>query len=59
MPLKRNNYGAYNKNNKTRFNTSMLRSGLCDFSNAYILVKGNITVANMQLKINQIMPIKW
>ena len=24
----------------------MLRSGLCDYSDAYILVKGNITVAN-------------
>ena len=24
----------------------MLRSSLCDYSDAYILVKGNITVAN-------------
>ena len=24
----------------------MLRTGLCDYSNAYILVKGTITVAN-------------
>ena len=28
-----------------RFKTSMLRSDLCDFSDAYIVVKGEITVA--------------
>ena len=28
-----------------RFKTSMLRSGLCDFSDVYIVVKGEITVA--------------
>ena len=27
-----------------RFKTSMLRSGLCDYSNAYIFVKGIISV---------------
>ena len=31
--------GTYNKANQTRFKTSMLRSGLCDYSDAYILVK--------------------
>ena len=31
---------------KLGFKTSMLRTGLCDYSNAYILVKGTITVAN-------------
>ena len=34
----------YNVNKEIRFKTSMLRSGLCDFSDAYIVVKGNITV---------------
>ena len=34
-------------NNNIRFKTSMLRSNLCDFSDAYILVKGTITVPNM------------
>ena len=29
-----------------RFKTSMLRSSLCDYSDAYIIVKGNITVNN-------------
>ena len=37
---------TYNKDNQIRFKTSMLRSSLCDYSDAYILVKGTITVAN-------------
>ena len=38
--------GAYNTNSQIRSKTSMLRSRLCDYSNAYILVKGTITVEN-------------
>ena len=34
----------YDDKRQIRFKTSMLRSDLCDFSNAYILVKGTITV---------------
>ena len=34
----------YNVNKEIRIKTSMLRSDLCDFSDAYIVVKGNITV---------------
>ena len=36
----------YNSNKQIRFKTSMLRSDLCDYSDAYIVVKGNITVTN-------------
>ena len=36
---------TYNKDNQIKFNTSILRSSLYDYSNAYILVKGTITVA--------------
>ena len=36
----------YNVNKEIRFKTSMLRSDLCDFSDAYIVVKGNITITN-------------
>ena len=36
--------GNYNVNEEIRIKTSMLRSDLCDFSDAYIVVKGNITV---------------
>ena len=34
----------YNVNKEIRIKTSMLRSDLCDFSDAYIVVKGDITV---------------
>ena len=36
---------TYNENKSIRFKTPMLRSTLCDYSDAYILVKGTITVA--------------
>ena len=35
---------TYNENKSIRFKTLMLRSNLCDYSDAYILVKGTITV---------------
>ena len=38
--------GAYSPNKQIRFKTAMLRSSLCDYSDAYILVKGNIAVNN-------------
>ena len=34
----------YNENKSIRFKTPMLRSNLCDYSDAYILVKGTIRV---------------
>ena len=37
--------GAYNVNSQIKFKTTMLRSSLCDYSDAYILVKGTITIA--------------
>ena len=35
---------TYNENKSIRFKTPMLRSNLCDYSDAYILVKGTIIV---------------
>ena len=35
---------TYNENKSIRFKTSMLRPNLCNYSDAYILVKGTITV---------------
>ena len=35
---------TYKENKSIRFKTLMLRSNLCDYSDAYILVKGTITV---------------
>ena len=34
----------YDENKSIRFKTPMLRSDLCDYSDAYILVKGSITI---------------
>ena len=38
--------GAYSPNKQIRFKTSMLRSSLCGYSDAYILAKRNIVVNN-------------
>ena len=37
---------SYSANSDIRFKTTMLRSNLCDYADAYILVKGTITVNN-------------
>ena len=36
--------GAYNVNSQIKFKTTMLKSSLCNYSDAYILVKGTISV---------------
>ena len=36
---------TYNTNIQIKFNTLMLKSSLCDYSDAYMLVMGTITVA--------------
>ena len=38
--------GAYNINSQFKFKTTMLKSSLCDYSDAYILVKRTISVTN-------------
>ena len=43
--------GNYNLNKEIRIKTSMLRSDLCDFSDAYIVVKGNIVVNKKNLPL--------
>ena len=37
--------GTYSPNKQIKFKAAMLRSSLCDYGDAYILVKGNI-IAN-------------
>ena len=37
---------TYNVNSQIKFKTTTLKSSLCDYSDAYILVKGTITVNN-------------
>ena len=39
---------SYEEGNKITYNTEVLKSNLCDYNDAYILVRGNTTVtANM------------
>ena len=38
--------GAFNINSQIKFKTIMLKSSLCDYSDAYILVTGTISVNN-------------
>ena len=38
--------GTYNVNSQIKFKTTMLKSSLCDYSDAYVQVKGTITVNN-------------
>ena len=38
--------GAYNVNSQIKFKTTMLKSSLCDYSDAYILAKGTISANN-------------
>ena len=42
--------GAYSPNRLIRFKAAMLRYSLCDYSDAYILIKGNKTVNNTAAK---------
>ena len=58
---------TYNENKSIRFKTPMLRSNLCDYSDAYILVKGTSTVTapgvnnnanNIRDKINRPLILK-
>ena len=41
--------GTYNTNSQIRFETSMLRSSLCDYSEAYILVSGTIKFLEQEI----------
>ena len=36
--------GTYNANSQIKFKTTMLKSTFCNYSDAYILVKGKITI---------------
>ena len=44
--------GAYSPEKQMGFKTSMQRSSSCDYSDAYKLVKGNITVNNNAGAVN-------
>ena len=43
--------GAYNVNSQIKFKTTMLKSSLCDYTDAYILVKGKIAIARARADV--------
>ena len=47
---------TYNENKSIRFKTPMLRSNLYDYSDAYILVNGTITVTGNHPRVRQNRP---
>ena len=49
--------GACNTNNQIKLKTTMLNSSLCDYSDAYILLKGTIITQQLQM-LMQIIQIK-
>ena len=49
--------GTYNVNSQMKFKTTMLKSSLCCYSDASILVKGTITVNNTAAEV--ILIKKW
>ena len=50
-------FDTYNENKSIRFKTPILRSNLCDYSDAYILVKGTIAVVGNNLRDRQNRPL--
>ena len=44
VEIKDESRGGYTTGSDIKFKTTMLRSGLCDYADAYILVKGTITI---------------
>ena len=42
--------GTYNANSETEFTTSMIRSSLCDYSDAYIHVNINFKIFSIESK---------
>ena len=44
MEINDRSQGVYNTNSNIRFKTAMLKSSLCYYTDAYILVKGKITI---------------
>ena len=46
--------GTYNTISQIKFKTSMLRSSLCDYSDAYIFVKGTISITVQCFQISSI-----
>ena len=49
--------GTYNVNSQIKFKTTMLKSSLCDYSNAYILVKETKAINKRKQLLQMLMQI--
>ena len=49
----------YKPSKQIRFKTSMLRSDICDFSNAYIVAKGTITITGTSNRSRKARPLAF
>ena len=45
--------GVYTTGSNIKFKTTMLRSSLCDYADAYILVKGNELLLELEMMLLQ------
>ena len=43
--------GTYNTGSEIRFKTTLIKCSLCDYSDAYVNVKGTITVNKLLLQV--------
>ena len=50
--------GTYNVNSQIKLKTTMLKSSLCDYSDAYILDKGKLLITEQLQMMMQITQIK-
>ena len=48
--INNNSIEKYNTSKQIRFKTTILKSSLCDYSDAYISVKGTITITGAGAK---------
>ena len=46
MEISDDSRGGYNSSQQVKFKNSMLKSSLCDYSDAYLFVNGTITIPN-------------
>ena len=58
VEINKNGLGIYNTNSQIKLKTSMLNSGLCDYSDVYTLVKGTVSIAEKAGDKQEIMKIK-
>ena len=49
MEINDDSRGTYKANSQSKFKTSILKSRLCDYSDACVLAKGTITVVGVRL----------